>query len=77
MKYLLMVLIGLLLLRSLIPRKKLKRKEGRDRAEPLNKDPVCGIYVAESEAFSLRAGGETYYFCSKDCMRRFANAPSK
>lgn len=72
MKYFVMVLMALLLLRSLIPRKKLKRKEGRDQAEPLNKDPVCGMYVSESDAFSLKAGGETYYFCSKDCLRTFA-----
>lgn len=72
MKYLLALLIGLLLLRSLIPRKKLKPKEREGRAELLSKDPVCGLYVPENNSLSMTKGDKTYYFCSKECMRTFS-----
>jgi YHS domain-containing protein len=35
------------------------------------RDPVCGTFVAPTESFALRSGGETHYFCSVDCRERF------
>lgn len=56
-------------------------KETGPRAQPrspaggvLRKDPVCGIYVAESSALRLQHGGETVYFCSEACMKKFTGA---
>ena len=40
----------------------------------LHKDPVCGVYVADSTAFRVRHGQETVYFCSEDCMKKFSTA---
>ncbi|MGC8660135.1 MAG: YHS domain-containing protein [Desulfomonilaceae bacterium] len=37
------------------------------------KDPVCGTYILARDAKSLRVDGETYYFCSDDCRKRFVN----
>ncbi|MCX8496323.1 MAG: heavy metal translocating P-type ATPase [Akkermansiaceae bacterium] len=34
-------------------------------------DPVCGIKVDETSAFSANRGGITYYFCCESCRRKF------
>ena len=40
-------------------------------AESLQKDPVCGAFVAPSTAVQKVAGGKTYYFCSATCRDKF------
>ena len=40
-------------------------------ADDLMEDPVCGVYVPKSQALSAKKDGETYYFCSRDCMDKF------
>jgi YHS domain-containing protein len=37
----------------------------------LRKDPVCGVYVAESAAVKLSVKGETLYFCSPACRDKY------
>jgi len=37
----------------------------------LQRDPVCGTYVAPSTALSLTAAGMTQYFCSKKCRDEY------
>ena len=37
----------------------------------LVRDPVCGTYVHPARALSIRSGGATHYFCSKECQRSF------
>jgi uncharacterized membrane protein YraQ (UPF0718 family)/YHS domain-containing protein len=34
-------------------------------------DPVCGMTVDRAKALTTEVGGETYYFCSADCMHAF------
>ena len=34
-------------------------------------DPECKVYVPLSRAVSARVGGETLYFCSEDCARKY------
>ncbi|HVO56873.1 MAG TPA: YHS domain-containing protein [Dongiaceae bacterium] len=41
------------------------------RGRKLVKDPVCGVHVAENLALPMKAGGETFYFCSQECRQRF------
>ena len=36
------------------------------------KDPQCGMYVAKDLALTLKARGETFHFCSKECRDFFA-----
>jgi hypothetical protein len=36
-------------------------------AGELHKDPVCGMYVAESTEYQRRQGRETVYYCSEIC----------
>ena len=40
------------------------------------RDPVCGMRTNDSGP-SLTHDGETYYFCSKRCMRSFENRPDE
>jgi len=44
----------------------------RPIADELVKDPVCQTYVVRSRALSRRRAGESVYFCSAECLRRYA-----
>jgi YHS domain-containing protein len=35
------------------------------------RDPVCGTFVVQSRALSAFSGGETAWFCSEACRRRW------
>jgi hypothetical protein len=48
-------------------------KEKVTLAGELHKDPVCGMYVAESTRFQRR-GRENFYYCSEDCKDKHALA---
>ena len=40
------------------------------------RDPVCGMQIqSERAAYSAHYGPDTYYFCSKECYRRFQERP--
>ena len=42
------------------------------------KDPVCGMEVEPSKAAAMEAfAGETYFFCSEHCHRRFVENPGR
>ena len=34
-------------------------------------DPVCKVYITAGSAVTERVGGQTYFFCSKDCAKTF------
>ena len=35
------------------------------------KDPICGISVDEATALHAERDGETFYFCSEHCQKKF------
>jgi YHS domain-containing protein len=39
------------------------------------RDPVCGMTVDRSTAFTSEWRGQTYYFCGAGCKSRFDAAP--
>ena len=39
----------------------------------LQRDPICGTYVAPGSALSLTAGGTTQYFCSEKCRQQWSH----
>ncbi len=41
------------------------------------KDPVCGMKVDRAKAATEEVAGETYYFCSDECLQAFATAPER
>lgn len=36
-------------------------------------DPVCKVYITAGTAVKERVGGQTYFFCSKNCANKFQN----
>src|SRR5204863_5707352 len=40
-------------------------------------DPICGMTVDERTAISAERDGQTFYFCSEHCRRRFIEAPER
>ena len=44
----------------------------------MERDPVCGMAVDPDDAEdSSTYQGNTYYFCSSDCKRKFDQGPSQ
>jgi YHS domain-containing protein len=43
------------------------------RGTPMVRDPVCGTFVVQSRALTATARGETAWFCSEDCRRRWTS----
>ena len=42
------------------------------------KDPVCGMQVSEQQAAGQsQHAGQTYYFCSTECKRKFEQNPQQ
>ena len=39
-------------------------------------DPVCKVYITAGSAIVEQVGGQTYYFCSKDCAQSFKQGNS-
>jgi len=35
------------------------------------KDPICGMTVDEATALHAERDGETFYFCSEHCRKKF------
>ena len=37
----------------------------------LKKDPACGTYISAATSLKETRGGETFYFCSKECRDKY------
>ncbi len=37
----------------------------------LKQDPSCGTYIAAATSIQERVGGQTFYFCSKQCRDKY------
>jgi YHS domain-containing protein len=37
----------------------------------LKKDPACGTYISAATSLKERVGGQTFYFCSKQCRDKY------
>ena len=37
----------------------------------LKKDPACGTYISAATSIKENVGGETFYFCSKQCRDKY------
>ena len=46
--------------------------------EIMPRDPVCGVVLDEKTSkFKINHDGETYYFCSVKCKKKFKRNPRK
>lgn len=68
------------ILYRLIVSKPGKRERSRGGNEPfrgtqphdiLEEDPVCHLCIPRRQAITVNSGGETFYFCSNACRKRF------
>jgi YHS domain-containing protein len=53
------------------PRKPPTGPRAAPPAQTLQKDPVCGTFVAASAELQKVRDGKTYYFCSAACRDKF------
>lgn len=54
-----------------------KRRSEVPAGGVLQKDPVCGTFVAERGAVKVISGGVTHFFCSEECARKFKEIGSR
>jgi YHS domain-containing protein len=53
-------------------------KDYSDNSPVSSRDPVCGAVVVEDRAAGKTGyAGEMFYFCSKDCQKRFEEEPGR
>jgi len=38
----------------------------------MTRDPICGMNIEESSSLKLTKDGQTHYFCSEHCLKKFA-----
>ena len=56
---------------------KTKEEKKRKQTSPwqiedeLVQDPMCGIYIPKGKAIKARIKGKVYYFCSKECKKKY------
>jgi len=54
-----------------------RRNQKEIKREQVEKDPVCGMFVAREAAVKLEREGEDLYFCSEKCREKFLEAPKE
>ncbi len=76
--YRLLIVIGLLVILYFLVRSAIRELSGGKGQAPvladknqMVQDPVCRIYVTRGSAVAESIGGQTYYFCSRDCAQTF------
>jgi len=76
--YRLLFVVGLLVILYFLARRAIRELSGwTGQAQALAsknqmvQDPVCRMYVPRGSAVAESIGGQTYYFCSRDCAQAF------
>jgi YHS domain-containing protein len=56
-----------------------RRNKWRREPEPeeLVQDPYCQTYIPKQTAVRKRVKGRDYYFCTKECLRKFLKEYSR
>ena len=75
-----LILLGLLILLYYLVKgwispsksRRMERAGGKWELESeMVKDPHCKTYIPKDSAVRARIDGRNYYFCSKECIRKF------
>lgn len=76
--YRLLIIVGLLVVLYFVLRSAIREFWGNRslnrpaaRQNDMVQDPVCRMYVPRRSALAATIGGQTYYFCSRDCAHTF------
>lgn len=48
-----------------------KKLEDETKSEELVQDPYCQTYIPKRLAIRKRVSGKDYYFCKKECLKKF------
>jgi uncharacterized protein len=69
--FLLLLLYAILyyLIKDMVVRRNKWRRESEP--EELVQDPYCQTYIPKQTAVRKRVKGRDYYFCTKECLRKF------
>ena len=51
-----------------------KPLEKNQEPDVLVQDPVCKTFIPRREALRADKSGETYFFCSEGCLKRFLSS---
>ena len=70
MRFLIWILIGYLVYR-MVRGKAAPVIEKESSATETFQDPVCGVYLSESDAVVGNLEGKRYHFCSLGCLHEF------
>ena len=71
MRFLIYILIGYLVYRMVRAKVAPVLEEKESPATETFQDPVCGVYVSESDAVVGNLEGKRYHFCSMGCLEQF------
>lgn len=76
--FILLVYVLVKVIRKVVPtgHRRPRSAPSRSSGTELVQDPVCGVYIARSQAIPLTRQGTTHYFCSQQCRDRFVSANS-
>lgn len=70
MRFLIFILVGYLVYR-MVRAKVAPEITKESAATETFQDPVCGVYVSESDAVIGNLEGKRYHFCSVGCLQQF------
>ena len=48
-----------------------REKKRRMDGDEMVQDPQCKVYVPLDRALERKVGGQTLYFCSEDCAKKY------
>jgi uncharacterized protein len=48
----------------------------KSEPEELVQDPYCQTYIPKRSALKKRIAGKDYYFCNRDCLKRYLKRDS-
>ncbi|MBX3236249.1 MAG: YHS domain-containing protein [Nitrospiraceae bacterium] len=51
--------------------KNIEPSAGGGDGKQMVQDPVCRVFVPRAEAVREEVGGQTYFFCSRNCAKAF------
>jgi len=48
-----------------------KTRDSKSEPEELVQDPNCQTYIPKRSALKKRIAGKDYYFCDRECMKKY------
>lgn len=79
-RLLFMILVGYcvyLIFKGAMKKSVQSRPTEKPPGEITYRDPVCGVYVTETDAVIGRHEGERIYFCSMECLEKYRESLDK